>query len=110
MKKVKLQNNHCGSCGCSCTCNADCEGDVKKCTSQKAQEKQCVHCCDCFITSFMKTDNKFIQFNAKHGYKVVLAILLIGLVTELLFGFDIFNWLITALYNYVLFPLSYLGV
>ena len=54
MEKVKLQNNYCGGCNCSCICNADCEGDVKKCTSQKAQEKQCVHCCDCFITPFMK--------------------------------------------------------
>lgn len=28
MEKVELQNNHCGSCGCSCTCNATCGRDV----------------------------------------------------------------------------------
>ena len=59
----KKQKNFCGECNCSCTCNADCEGDVKKCTSQKAQEKQCAHCCDCFITPFIKVNNANIFGN-----------------------------------------------
>ncbi len=63
-----------------------------------------------FITSFMKTDNKFIEFNAKHGYKVMVALLIIGVVTEILFGFDILSWYVSILYNYVLLPLSMIGV
>lgn len=41
------QNNFCGECGCSCTCDGGCKGDTKKCTSKKAIEKGCNHCCIC---------------------------------------------------------------
>lgn len=52
MEKVELQNNHCR--GCSCTCNADCKGDVKKCTSKKALEKNCSHGCNCYLAPFVE--------------------------------------------------------
>lgn len=48
------QNNYCGECGCSCTCNGGCNGDTKKCTSKKAIEKGCNHCCDCYIGPMVK--------------------------------------------------------
>ncbi len=48
-QKNEKQNNYCGECGCSCTCDGDCNGDTKKCTSTKAIEKSCSHCCDCYI-------------------------------------------------------------
>ncbi len=53
-KKKDEQNNHCGECGCSCTCDSSCNGDVKKCTSKKAIEKGCNHCCDCYIDPIVK--------------------------------------------------------
>ena len=43
------KKNHCVDCGCSCTCDGSCNGDTKKCTSKKAIEKGCTHCCDCYI-------------------------------------------------------------
>lgn len=48
-EKKDKQNNYCGDCGCSCTCDGSCNGDTKKCTSKKAIEKGCTHCCDCYI-------------------------------------------------------------
>ena len=49
------QYNYCGACDCSCYCNADCEGDVRKCTSAKSIEKGgCRHCCQCYHTPFLK--------------------------------------------------------
>lgn len=47
-----MQFNSCGECGCKCECNADCNGDPKKCTSTKALEKHCSHCCNCWHLNF----------------------------------------------------------
>lgn len=47
-KKKDEQNNYCGECGCSCTCDGGCKGNPVKCTSQKAIEKGCSHCCICY--------------------------------------------------------------
>lgn len=47
-KKKDEQNNYCGECGCSCTCDGGCKGDPEKCTSKKAIEKGCSHCCICY--------------------------------------------------------------
>lgn len=63
-----------------------------------------------FVASFMKTENAYIRFNAKHGYKVMIALLMVGLLTEILFNFNLLEFIITSLYRYVLLPLSYLGV
>lgn len=53
-KKKDEQNNYCGECGCSCTCDGGCNGDTQKCTSKKATEKGCSHCCDCYIGPMLK--------------------------------------------------------
>lgn len=57
-KKKNEKNNYCGGCGCSCTCDNGCNGDVKKCTSKKAIEKGCTHCCNCFIGPMVKNFSK----------------------------------------------------
>lgn len=50
----KGQKNFCGGCGCSCTCDMGCNGDVRKCTSKKALEKNCSHCCQCYMGMLAK--------------------------------------------------------
>lgn len=63
-----------------------------------------------FVSSFLRADNKFIQYNVKNGYKILLVILLICLLIEILFSFDILSWLLSLLYNYVFVPIALLGV
>lgn len=63
-----------------------------------------------FITSFMKADNKFIQYNVRNGFKILLGILLATVLIDLLFGFDIFNFYLSLIYNYVYIPIGFLGV
>lgn len=63
-----------------------------------------------FVASFMKTENKFIKFNSKYGYKILLSVLLVSLLIELLFGFDVFGWYLSLLHNYVFAPIALLGV
>ena len=59
-----------------------------------------------FIASFAKGENKFIKFSIKNGFKILIAILLISLLTDLLFGFDI----LSLIHNFVYLPIVSLGV
>ena len=63
-----------------------------------------------FVASFMRNDNKFIRFSLKNGFKILLGALLFGLFTQLMFGFDILDWYLSILYNYVFIPIASLGV
>ena len=63
-----------------------------------------------FITSFMKADNKFIQYNFRNGFKILLGILLATVLIDLLFGFDIFDFYLSLIYNYIYIPIGFLGV
>ena len=62
-----------------------------------------------FVTSFMKADNKFISWNIKNGYKVLLGLLLVCLFTDLIFEFDLLDFYLSLLYNYVYTPITWLG-
>ena len=63
-----------------------------------------------FISSFCKTENKFINFMMKNGFKLLIGFLLLGFVTDLMFGFDIFTVYLSLLLDYVYLPISFLGV
>ena len=63
-----------------------------------------------FVTSFMRVDNKYIKFNVKNGMKLLLCILLVTLLIEIIFSFDLLDWYLSILYNYVYLPISFLGV
>ena len=63
-----------------------------------------------FITSFMKADNKFIQYNVRNGFKILLGILLATVLIDLLFGFDIFDFYLSLIYNYIYIQIGFLGV
>jgi len=58
-----------------------------------------------FITSFMKTENKFIRFNLRYGNILLFGVLIANIVLSR-FGFNI----LSILYNYVFTPIKYLGV
>ena len=63
-----------------------------------------------FVTSFMRADNRYIKFNVKNGLKLLLCILLVTLLIETIFSFDLLDWYLSILYNYVYLPISLLGV
>lgn len=63
-----------------------------------------------FIVSFMKTENNFIKFSVRNGVKIICGIIIASLLTDLLFGFDLLDWYLTILYNFVYVPISLLGV
>ena len=60
--------------------------------------------------NFMKADNKFIQYNVRNGFKILLGILLATVLIDLLFGFDIFDFYLSLIYNYIYIPIGFLGV
>lgn len=59
-----------------------------------------------FVTSFMRPNNKFIYFNFKNGVKILYGILIVSVLFELLFGFDLFALYLNLLYNYVYLPIA----
>ena len=63
-----------------------------------------------FVTSFMKTDNKFIRYNLKNGFKIILTVLIVSALFDVMFNFDIFNAYLSLLYDYVFSPIVRLGV
>lgn len=63
-----------------------------------------------FITSFMKTENKFIKFSMRNGFKIIIGIILLGFLTEIMFGFDIFSAYLSLLFDFVYIPISFIGV
>ena len=62
-----------------------------------------------FIASFMKPNNKFIKFNERHGYSILLLLILGSIVIEFFTGFDLFNAYLNLLTNYVFAPITWLG-
>jgi len=63
-----------------------------------------------FITSFMKGENGFIKFMLKNGFKLLIGFLVLGLITDLLFGFDIVTVYLSVLNDWLFVPITLLGV
>ena len=63
-----------------------------------------------FISSLTKPDNKFVNYMYKNGFKFFIGLLVLGLVTDLLFGFDILTVYLSLLNNFVYMPIAWLGV
>ena len=63
-----------------------------------------------FVASFAKTENKFIKFNLKNGARLLLSILFASIIIDLLFGFDIFDFYLSLIHNFVYLPIVSLGV
>lgn len=56
-----------------------------------------------FVSSFMKSDSKFVQGNIKYGAKIVLWVLVIDIFLDLFFGISVvsfvFSWLANLIYS-----------
>ncbi len=63
-----------------------------------------------FLASFMKGENKFLKFMARNGFRILIGIILAGLLTDLLFGFDILSLYLSLLYDWVYLPISFIGI
>lgn len=58
-----------------------------------------------FISSFMRTNNKFIEFNVKYAGKIFICIILIDLLIELFFGISIIGYVLSTLAGWICEPL-----
>ena len=61
---VYTKTNYCGGCGCECQCDEGCNGDWQKCTSEKALEKHCSHCCSCYMRAMLEN----MDFKQSYGH------------------------------------------
>ena len=62
-----------------------------------------------FIASFAKAENNFLKFMARNGFRILIGILLLGILTDLFFGFDIFTVYLSLLNDFVYMPITWLG-
>lgn len=62
-----------------------------------------------FISSFMRSENKFLKFMMRNGAKILIGIILVSLITDIMFGVDILSVYLALLYDYIFLPISFLG-
>ena len=58
-----------------------------------------------FITSFMRSNNKFIEFNVKYSWRIFLGILLVDIFVELFLGVSIISYLLSTFAGWICEPL-----
>ena len=63
-----------------------------------------------FISTFLKPDNKFIQWNARKGITTVFTLIIACLFIEILTGFDFFGYYLRLIHNFIYIPIALLGV
>jgi len=63
-----------------------------------------------FLVTFFKKANKFTHFNERNGNKVLIGLILVSLVFEILFNFDVLGWYLSLLYDHVFTRIALLGI
>lgn len=64
-----------------------------------------------FIVSFIKKpENKYLKFNFTYGTMLLYGIIIFSLVLELFIGFNIFDFFLSLVYDWVFLPIVSLGV
>lgn len=58
-----------------------------------------------FISSFMRSDNKFVQGNVRYAGRIFLGILLIDLFTDLFFNVSIIGYFLSTVAGWICEPL-----
>lgn len=61
-----------------------------------------------FVSSFLPSNNKYIEFNVRYFYRIFLCIILGDLLIDLLFGVSIFDWVLSNLSYYLYRPFELL--
>lgn len=63
-----------------------------------------------FITTFMKSENKFIKFNLRYGSLILIGVLLFSGIFSMFFPIDLLSSYLSILYDFVYIPITWLGV
>jgi len=63
-----------------------------------------------FVTTFMKGDNKFIKFNMRYGYTLLIGIILVSSLFSMMFGIDLFSLYLSLINDLIYTPITLLGV
>ena len=58
-----------------------------------------------FVSSFMRSDNKFVQYNIRYAGKIFLWVLIVDLITDLFFSFSIISYFLTTVAGWICEPL-----
>ena len=58
-----------------------------------------------FISSFMRSDNKFVQWNIRSGYKVFIWVIIADLLLDLFFDITIIGYLLSTIAGWIHKPL-----
>ncbi|MBE7076743.1 MAG: site-2 protease family protein [Clostridiales bacterium] len=59
-----------------------------------------------FITSFMRSDNKFIHYSVKNSMKILFTTLIVVLIIEIFTGFNLLDWFLSLVYGYIYLPIA----
>ena len=62
-----------------------------------------------FLTTIVKPDNRVIQFLYKNGFRILIGIILLGIVTDVFWDFDIFTIYLNLLSDFEFYIISLLG-
>ena len=62
-----------------------------------------------FLATFVKGDNKFLRYMLKNGFRILLIIILVGIATDLIFGFDIFTIYLNSLSDFEFYIINLIG-
>lgn len=62
-----------------------------------------------FLTTLVKPDSKVLKFLYQKGLRILIGIVLIGVVTDLFFGFDIFMLYLNLLSDFEIYIIGLLG-
>lgn len=62
-----------------------------------------------FLTTLVKPDSKVLKFLYQKGLRILIGIVLIGVVTDLFFGFDIFTLYLNLLSDFEIYIIGLLG-
>ena len=62
-----------------------------------------------FISTFLKPDNKFIQWNARKGINILFTIIIISFLLSYL-NIDILSYYLNLIFDFIYWPISRLGV
>lgn len=58
-----------------------------------------------FVATFLRPNNKFVEWNQKHGMQTLFGILLISILIEMVSGIDIFSLYLNLLERFVYTPI-----
>ena len=62
-----------------------------------------------FLTTLVKPDSKVLKFLYQKGLRILIGIILLSVITDLFFGFDIFTVYLNLLSDFEIYIIGLLG-